>query len=397
MLLLLLLFFTPPPLTAAAEHCSTLTTLKSYQKCMSLPSQDASLAWTYHPHNATLDLAFTGTFISPSGWVAWGLNPTSPQMTGTRALIAFSDPTSGGLVLLPYIIDPSVKLQRGPLVSRPLDTPLLSSSAVLRHDKPSIRSGAVVEIHATIKLVPNRTRINHIWNRGLYVQGYSPTIHPMSTADLASRATIDVVSTSATVAPSVPSWAKPMHGALNALSWGFLLPAGVVIARYIRQFESAGPTWFYAHAGVQATGYVLGIAGFAIGIAMGNASPGVTYTLHRGLGVAVVVAGGMQSLALLFRPSATHRFRKYWKSYHHFVGYGCVVLGVVNVFQGMEIMGLGRSYGKLGYCVALSTLLGVCVALEVNAWVVFCRKAKEEKLRREGGSQGFHHVRKGSF
>ncbi|KAJ0960650.1 hypothetical protein J5N97_001478 [Dioscorea zingiberensis] len=370
LLLLLLLFFTPPPLTAAAEHCSTLTTLKSYQKCMSLPSQDASLAWTYHPHNATLDLAFTGTFISPSGWVAWGLNPTSPQMTGTRALIAFSDPTSGGLVLLPYI-NPYVKLQHGPLVSHPLDTPSSPSPRCSAMTTPP--SALVSSLRSTPPSSSSPTAPASTIS-GIGVQGYSLTIHPMSTADLASRTTIDVVSTSATVTPSVPSWAKPKLGALNALFREFLLPVGVVLARY-----------------------VLGIAGFAIGIAMGNASPGVTYTLHRGLGVAVVVAGGMQSLALLFRPSATHRFRKYWKSYHHFVGYGCVVLGVVNVFQGMEIMGLGRSYGKLGYCVALSTLLGICVALEVNAWVVFCRKAKEEKLRREGGSQGFHHVRKGSF
>lgn len=54
------------------------------------------------------------------------------------------------------------------------------------------------------------------------------------------------------------------------------------------------------------------------------------------------------------------------------------------MFEGLEVMGEGRSYGKLGYCLCLSSLLGACIALEVNSWVVFCRKAKEEKLRREG-------------
>ena len=61
-----------------------------------------------------------------------------------------------------------------------------------------------------------------------------------------------------------------------------------------------------------------------------------------------------------------------------------MVIGVVNVFQGFEVMGESRSYAKLGYCLSLSSLVGVCVALEVNSWVIFCRKAKEEKLRREG-------------
>ncbi|XP_020104781.1 cytochrome b561 and DOMON domain-containing protein At2g04850 [Ananas comosus] len=365
---------------ANAARCTTAASLRTYEKCIALPTQGASLAWTYHPGNATLDVAFSGSFISPSGWVAWGINPDSPSMTGTRALAALSDPSSGSLLLLPFVLDPSVKLQSAPLVSRPLDTHLLlSSSAAAAPD--GVRDGAGVQIFATVKLSPNRTRVHHVWNRGLYVQGYSPTIHPTAASDLASRATIDVVSTATEVPPAASATLRAAHAVLNSLSWGLLLPAGVAVARYLRQCSSVGPTWFYAHAAVQASAYLLGAAGFAIGVVMGRASPGVTYSLHRGLGVAAVVAGGLQSAALLFRPKTTHRFRKYWKSYHHFVGYGCAVVGVVNVFQGMEVMGLGGTYWKLAYCLALASLVGSCVALEVNAWVVFCR-------REGGGGEG---------
>ena len=56
----------------------------------------------------------------------------------------------------------------------------------------------------------------------------------------------------------------------------------------------------------------------------------------------------------------------------------------MNIFQGFEVMGESRSYAKLGYCLCLSTLIGVCIALEVNSWVIFCRKSKEEKMKREG-------------
>ncbi|MCI22598.1 auxin-responsive family protein, partial [Trifolium medium] len=63
-----------------------------------------------------------------------------------------------------------------------------------------------------------------------------------------------------------------------------------------------------------------------------------------------------------------NKFRKYWKSYHHFVGYSCVVLGFVNVFQGFEVIGASR-------------------------------KSKEDKMRRDGligtssdkGSSGIHN------
>lgn len=177
---------------------------------------------------------------------------------------------------------------------------------------------------------------------------------------------------------------KVTHGIINALAWGFLLPAGAVTARYLRQMQSIGPTWFYIHAAIQLTGFLLGTIGFSLGIVLGRNSPGVTYGLHRSLGIATFTAAGLQTLALLFRPKTTNKFRRYWKSYHHFVGYGCVVMGVVNVFQGFEVLREGRSYAKLGYCLCLSTLVGVCVAMEVNSWVVFCRKAKEEKMKRDG-------------
>ncbi|XP_039029955.1 cytochrome b561 and DOMON domain-containing protein At2g04850-like [Hibiscus syriacus] len=371
--------------TAFSAHCSTVTATKTFQKCITLPTQQASIAWTFHPHNATLDLCFFGTFISPSGWVGWGINPTSPEMTGTRALVAFPDPNSGQLVLLPYILDPSVKLQKTPLLSRPLDIHLISSSATLYGGKmATIHNGATVQIYATVKLVPNKTKIHHVWNRGLYVQGYSPTIHPTTSNDLSSITTFDVLSGSAATQHNNMDMLKLVHGILNAISWGILLPTGAVTARYLRHIQALGPTWFYVHSGIQLSAFFFGTVGFAIGIRLGEMSPGVTYGLHRKLGFAAFSLGALQTLALLFRPKTTHKFRKYWKSYHHFVGYSCVVLGVVNVFQGFEVIGEGRSYAKLGYCLCLSTLVGVCIALEVNSWVIFCRKSKEEKMRREG-------------
>lgn len=370
---------------AFSAHCTTVTATKTFEKCMTLPTQQASIAWTFHPHNATLDLVFFGTFISPSGWVGWGINPSSPGMTGSRVLIAFPDPNSGQIVLLPFILDPTVKLQKSPLLSRPLDIRLLSSSATLYGGKmATVHNGATIQIFATLKLVPNKTKIHHVWNRGLYVQGYSPTIHPTTSSDLSSIATMDVKSGSATAQHDSIQTLRTVHGVINAISWGLILPIGAVTARYLRHIQALGPAWFYVHAGMQLSAFFLGTVGFAIGIRLGELSPGLEYGLHRKLGFAAFCLGALQTLALLFRPRTTNKYRKYWKSYHHFVGYSCVVLGVVNVFEGFEVMGASRSYAKLCYCLGLSSLIGACIALEVNSWVIFCRKAKEDKLRREG-------------
>ncbi|KAJ8748608.1 hypothetical protein K2173_007598 [Erythroxylum novogranatense] len=370
---------------AFSTHCTTVTATKTFEKCMTLPTQQASMAWTFHPNNATLDLVFFGTFISPSGWVGWGVNPSSAEMTGTRALIAFPDPNSGQLVLLPFILDATVKLQKQPLLSRPLDLHLLSSSATLYGGKmATIHNGAAIQIYATLKLDPNRTKIHFVWNRGLYVQGYSPTIHPTTSNDLSSIATINVLSGFAAAHKDHTRTLKMAHGVINAISWGILLPTGAITARYLRHIQALGPAWFYFHAGIQLSAFFLGTVGFAIGIRLGELSPGLVYSLHRKLGFGAFCLGALQTLALLFRPRTTNKYRKYWKSYHHFVGYACVVLGVVNVFQGFEVMGEGKSYAKLAYCLSISTLVGGCIALEVNSWVIFCRKSKEEKLRREG-------------
>lgn len=380
-----LVFLSFDPIGAASSRCITKTSSRSFDRCMILPTQEASIAWTFHPHNATLDLAFFGSFISPSGWVGFGINPTSPEMTGTRALIAFPDPNSGQLVLLPYILDPTVKLQKSPLLSRPLDLHVITSSAALYGGRmATIHNGATIQIYATVKLSPNKTKLHFTWNRGLYVQGYSPTIHPTAVNDLSSTTTVDILSGATASARSSLRPLKIVHGALNAVSWGFLLPLGAVGARYLRHIEAVGAAWFYAHAAVQISGVFLGTVGFSIGVRLGQLSPGRVYGLHRKLAFAAFCLGWLQTVALLFRPKTTHKFRKYWKSYHHFVGYACIVLGVVNCFQGFEVMGESGSYAKLAYCLCLSTLIGVCIALEVNSWVVFCRRAKEEKIKREG-------------
>ncbi|CAA7395494.1 unnamed protein product [Spirodela intermedia] len=376
-LLAALILMAPPGAEAEAPRCTVFTAVRTYEECTNLPTQQASLAWTYHAQNATVDVVFSGTVISPTGWVAWGINPGSPEMTGTRALVAFTDPATGSAAVLPFVLDSSAKLQLAPLTSRPLDIPLLASSAVFRR--------TAVEIHATLRLAPNRTTLHHVWNRGSQMEGHSPSIHPLTPADLSSRATVDIAASILTAGPPHRrANLQRAHAVLSALSWGFLLPVGVVVARYLRQYESAGPSWYYAHAAVQLVGFVMGTAGFAVGLHLGRSSSrSAVYGLHGKLGAAAFSTAALQTLALLFRPKTTHRFRRYWKSYHHLVGYTCVVLALVNVFQGFELMGLGRSYAKLGYCLVLSTLLGVCVTLEVNAWFLSQRRTHEgEKTTR---------------
>lgn len=90
-----------------------------------------------------------------------------------------------------------------------------------------------------------------------------------------------------------------IHGVLNAASWGFLFPVGIMIARYLRTFKCADPAWFYLHVGCQLPAYAIGAAGLATGLLqLGSKSKGTQYTWHRYLGIALLSLATLQVLTL---------------------------------------------------------------------------------------------------
>lgn len=85
-----------------------------------------------------------------------------------------------------------------------------------------------------------------------------------------------------------------IHGVLNVVSWGILFPTGVIIARYLRTFESAEPAWFYLHVFCQISAYAIGVAGWGTGLKLGSESPGIQYTGHRNIGITVFCLATVQ-------------------------------------------------------------------------------------------------------
>lgn len=78
-----------------------------------------------------------------------------------------------------------------------------------------------------------------------------------------------------------------IHGILNTVAWGIILPLGVLIARYIKSLDPSSPAWFHGHRICQSIGYVLGAVGFALGLKLGNESEGITHQSHRAMAIAV--------------------------------------------------------------------------------------------------------------
>ncbi|TVU04976.1 hypothetical protein EJB05_48123, partial [Eragrostis curvula] len=173
------------------------------------------------------------------------------------------------------------------------------------------------------------------------------------------------------------------HGVLNAVSWGLLLPMGAIFARYLKTFKSADPAWFYLHV----IGYAVGVSGWATGIHLGNLSQGITYSVHRSIGIAVFALGTLQIFALFLRPKPDHKFRFYWNVYHHSMGYAIIILGIINIFKGMTILNVAQKW-KTAYIIAICILGAIALILEAVTWLIVLKRRKSENKTYNGTSNG---------
>ncbi|GJN33557.1 hypothetical protein PR202_gb22170 [Eleusine coracana subsp. coracana] len=360
--LLLALALLPPPPSATAA-CATEASFPSnraaYAACADLPHLGASLHWAHDASSGDLSVAFVARPAAPGGWVAWGINPSGAGgggMPGTQALVAAPYDGNAWSVRTYNITEYAL----GP--PGPIAFPASDLAAEL------LAADGRVAVFGRINLGTGAGVLNHVWQVGAAVSGGSPAPHAMGGDNLAAKGQLDLVRATAGAGAGADDSAtekRNIHGILNAASWGILLPTGAIVARYLKTFRSADPAWFYLHVTCQLLGYAAGVAGWATGINLGNESEGVV-------------------------PGKTHKCRAYWNAYHHSVGYAVVVLGIVNVFKGMAILGVEQRW-RTAYIVALFVLGAVALVLEVVTWGVVVRRrrmAENKTFNNSGGSNG---------
>lgn len=353
--------------------CGKGVTTKTYSQCKLLPSLDASLAWTLDKSTNSIDFAFTEDFQSSNGWVAWGINPTGLQMSGTQALVAFRN-TTGGVLVRTYDVTAAVKLLQQTLVPGPVTVDYSNYSA-------SATAAGTCTISGTVKLMAGQsTALNLVWNRGPVVVAVTSALssHPLDSNNLASYANVEMSTGQQTAGGEVRNKdLKDIHGVLNAVSWGILLPLGLMVARYLRPFDVFDPAWFYLHVGCQLFGYAGGTAGWIIGLKLQQVASPIKYK-HRNLGIAIWALATFQILgAILLRPKKNHEGRRYWDIMHHTIGYVVVILAIINIFEGIDL--LGEDKWKRIYIIILVALAIVSVVLELITWFHWLGKRSRRK------------------
>lgn len=154
---------------------------------------------------------------------------------------------------------------------------------------------------------------------------------------------------------------RKTHGAINLLGWGILMPIGVIVARFAKQWD---PLWFYAHVSIQSLGFIFGVSGVICGFVLEDKTS-AEVDRHKSLGVVILALGCLQVIAFLARPRKDSKYRKYWNWYHYLVGRVLILLAVINIFHGIHLGKAGSSW-NIGYAVAIAVLFVVALLLEIK-------------------------------
>ncbi|XP_059636649.1 cytochrome b561 and DOMON domain-containing protein At4g17280-like [Cornus florida] len=365
LILFLLTLFLASFFSISSASCSNFN-FPSFATCSNLPVLNSFLHWTYNPSSRTLKVAYQHTVDSSPTWVAWAINPTSKGMVGSQAIIAYPKPDGSMNVHTSPINSYDTKLQQGNL-------------SVPVYDLSASYSNSEITVFATFVLPSNTTSINHVWQDGPLL-GTTLGMHGVSPDHLQSTGMLNL-SSGQTVTSKGGKNSKiilrNVHGLVCAISWGMLMPIGVMVARYLKAFQPKSSTWFRLHRGLQSFAFLLGIAGWATGLYLGVTSPGVQHKNHMAIGTTIFVLGLFQVFALCLRPKPDHKYRSYWNMYHHIVGYGVLGLSVANIFIGFSILHPGQIW-KISYYVTLALLIVSALLLELFSQVKTYMQARKK-------------------
>ncbi|KAL2316728.1 hypothetical protein Fmac_030604 [Flemingia macrophylla] len=378
----------PFGLSSEPEGCSEpfvkLAQQRNISDCKRLRTLGAQFAWSYHSgsnSSIVLEIMFCATIDSQEGWMAWGVNPGKrAEMIGTNAIIGIKS-SNGTLRVNKYNITKETK--RGCSIT-PSELGFGLSNDTMTKMK---EDNDVYTIYARLTLpsqVYNVSRLNHVWQVGYHIdENGNPLRHPTTLRNVDSTEVINMTSSTGFSTGQYRSFLRSVHGVLNIIGWGTLLPIGIIVARYFRVFPfKCDPTWFHLHIGCQLTGFLVGTTGWAIGLSLGHSSRYYTFHAHRTFGILIFTLSTIQMLAFRLKPKVTDDYRKYWNMYHHFLGYGLLAIIFINIFKGICILEGGKRW-KWGYIGNLIFLGTIAFGLEVFTWIRFFVL----KARNKGGNE----------
>ncbi|CAH9073548.1 unnamed protein product [Cuscuta europaea] len=150
---------------------------------------------------------------------------------------------------------------------------------------------------------------------------------------------------------------------LSAISWGVMIPLGIMIARYMKRIAALRKKWVKLHRACQLVAYAIGFVGWAIGICLRITSKGVHYNAHLNIGIGIIFLATFQVVFGFLRPKGKNKYKKYWNMAHYVIGWSVLFLGIINVFEGLAILRPPKQW-KVAYTCILAVLVSVSLISE---------------------------------
>ncbi|XP_057795287.1 cytochrome b561 and DOMON domain-containing protein At4g12980-like [Salvia miltiorrhiza] len=331
----------------------------------------AELAWSFDRASRGLHVAFGAQLRrEDTGWLAWGVNPGGPHMDGTRAVIGIKQ-RNGSYGCHKYNVTAATKSRRCPLVpADDIDIGVEFSSYRMEY-VPRLDYHVIVATVVLPEKEFNSLETHVVWQIGEHINGNEPLMHPKSLNNFDSTETLDLQSV------KIISYTRHrrfklriVHGVLNIVGWGTLLPSGAIVARYMRIFPKPCVRWYDVHVSCQTTGYIIGSSGWALGLWLGKASQNYKFNIHNTAGLIIFILSTIQMLAWRLRPAPDDGYRTYWNMYHHFLGYAIMALISFNIFLGIKILEPEHVW-KWAYIGVLGGLGSVALSFELLGWTKF--------------------------
>jgi uncharacterized YccA/Bax inhibitor family protein len=175
--------------------------------------------------------------------------------------------------------------------------------------------------------------------------------------------------TGAISSKDMPLGIRDAHAIIMFISWGLILPFGVLFARYTKSLKDN--LWFTIHRPSQGIGFLLSLAGIIIAYYM----VGPTFTMFRAhgiLGTIIFIFSIIQIVVAIFRPHKDQGKRvtneRYaFEIFHQWNGRLLVLSAVAQIFLGIEAIGYHKANPWLIplYAALVGLTLGVVIIVEI--------------------------------